>query len=122
MRDSLAGRVDGTRASQAEIDWNLQELSTTPKHVLVETLAYLSNQDLTPILPLIRVPTLTMRGDKSGPSGAVDMERLTALIPGAELVAILGVPGMIQYTAVEQCAAAWRAFVGRLPGRTNREQ
>ena len=49
----------------AHHEWYAQQMIQTSKHVVMETLAYLSSQDLSPILPQINTPALVLVGQNS---------------------------------------------------------
>lgn len=94
-------------ANQAEIDWNIEQVAATPNHVGAETLTYLAEQDLTDVLPKIKVPTLLLFGESSPNSP----DEILKLIPGSRLERIKDVPGMVCYTAADRSIEAWRRFV-----------
>jgi pimeloyl-ACP methyl ester carboxylesterase len=79
--------------------------------VVLETLAYLSTVDLTPVLPQITLPTLVMVGEHSTMNTPDRAQRLVELLPRGKLVAVPGASGYVQHSAPAQCVAIWREFV-----------
>ena len=86
----------------------------TSKHVVMETLAYLSSQDLSPLLPKINTPALVLVGKDSTMNTADRAHGMAQLLPNSTLAEISGGTGYVQHSAPEQCVAAWREFVGGL--------
>ena len=107
-------RIDPTQSDPQHMEWYAQLMSKTAKHVVVETLTYLSGQDLSDILPQIHVPTLILvseAGYNSTPDRADGIHRL---IPNSRLAVLPGTSGYVQHSFPERCVAAWREFAGRL--------
>ena len=86
----------------------------TSKHVVMETLAYLSEQDLSPILPEINTPALGLVGEKSAMNTSDRAQGMANLLPNSKLMEIAGGTGYIQHSSPELCVAAWRQFVGEI--------
>jgi pimeloyl-ACP methyl ester carboxylesterase len=113
VRRGMHRRVDPDHGDTAHAEWYAGVMASTPKHVVVETLRYLSHMDMTSLLPAVTVPTLILAAEHSE-TRAQWSEPMHALIPGSKLVVIPGVHGFVQHAAPEECAAAWKAFVREL--------
>jgi len=114
VRKTSHQRINPGQSDPQHMEWYAQQMSRTAKHVVVETLTYLSGQDLSNILPQISVPTLVLvseDGHKRSPDRAEGMRRL---IPNSKLVVLPGTSGYVQHSFPERCVAAWREFVGGL--------
>jgi len=86
-------------------------MSQTAQHVVLETLAYLSTVDLTPILPQITAPALVMVGERSSMNTPDRARGLAELLPNGTLAEVPGASGYVQHAAPAQCVAIWRDFV-----------
>ncbi len=86
-------------------------MSQTSQRVVLETLAYLSTVDLTPILPQITAPALVMVGELSTMNTPDRAQRMVELLPHGTLVQVPGASGYVQHSAPAQCVAIWRDFV-----------
>ena len=106
-------RVD-PRSNPAHHEWYIQQMSQTSQRVVLETLAYLATQDLSPILPLIQTPTLILVAENSVANDPSRTEGMARLMPNAKLMEIAGASGYVQHSAPEKCVAAWQEFVGRI--------
>ena len=95
----------------------MEQMAKTSARVVMETLAYLATQDLTPILPEVKTPTLVMVAENSAMNSNDRTAALTELMPDCRLVKIAGASGYVQHTAPEKCVEAWREFVGRVEAR-----
>lgn len=114
VRKTANQRVDPGQSDPAHTEWYAQQMSKTAKHVVVETLTYLSQQDLSYILPQIRVPALILvseSGHKSDPDRADGMHRL---MPNSKLAVLEGTTGYVQHSSPDKCVAAWQGFVREL--------
>ena len=92
-------------------------MSQTSQRVVLETLAYLATQDLTPILGEIQTPTLILASQGSAAGSPDRTQGMARLLPNARLAMLPGTSGYVQHSAPERCVAAWREFVGRLGHR-----
>ena len=63
-------------------------------------------------LPLIRAPTLVIRGERDAVVPQIWAERVTALLPNADLYIIPGAAHTVNYSVPEKFAAAIRPFLG----------
>jgi pimeloyl-ACP methyl ester carboxylesterase len=104
-------RLEPGQADSRHHAWYIEQMSQTAQHVVLETLAYLSTVDLTPVLPQITLPTLVMVGEHSTMNTPDRAQRLVELLPRGKLVAVPGASGYVQHSAPAQCVAIWREFV-----------
>jgi pimeloyl-ACP methyl ester carboxylesterase len=109
-------RVDPS-ANPAHHQWYIDQMSQTSQRVVLETLAYLANQDLSGILPQINTPTLILVAEDSLSNNPERTVGMAQLLPNAQLAAIPGTTGYVQHTAPEQCVTAWREFLGLISHR-----
>jgi len=86
-------------------------MSQTSQRVVLETLAYLSTVDLTPVLPQITTPALVMVGELSAMNTPERAQRMAELLPNGTLVEVPGASGYVQHSAPAQCVALWRDFI-----------
>jgi 3-oxoadipate enol-lactonase len=112
VRKTADRRVD-PRSDPAHHEWYIQQMSQTSPRVVLETLAYLATQDLSPILPKIETPTLILVAENSVANDPSRTEGMARLMPNARLIEIPGTSGYVQHSAPERCVAAWQEFVGR---------
>ena len=91
--------------------WYVQQMSQTSQQVVMETLAYLSTVDLTPLLPQITTPALVMVGELSTMNTPDRAQRMVELLRHGTLVQVPGASGYVQHSAPAQCVAIWRDFV-----------
>ena len=113
VRKTADRRVD-PKASPEHHQWYIDQMSQTSQRVVLETLAYLANQDLTQVLPQIQTPTLILVAEDSVANNPERTQAMADLMPNAQLLAIPGTTGYVQHSAPEKCVAAWREFVGLL--------
>ena len=113
VRKTADRRVD-PGSDPAHHQWYIQQMSQTSQRVVLETLAYLATQDLSPILPQIQTPSLILVAENSVANDPTRTEGMARLMPNARLMEIPGTSGYVQHSAPEKCVAAWREFVGRI--------
>ena len=111
VRKTADRRIEPGTADPRHSEWYAQQMSQTAQHVVLETLAYLSTVDLTPILPRITAPALVLVGERSTMNTADRTRSLAELLPKGTLVAVPGASGYVQHSAPAQCVAIWRGFV-----------
>lgn len=113
IRQTANRRIEPGQGDPRHSEWYVQQMSHTAQHVVLETLAYLSTVDLTPILPRITAPALVLVGERSTMNTADRTRSLVELLPNGTLVEVPGASGYVQHSAPEQCVAIWRDFVKR---------
>ncbi len=94
--------------------WYIDQMSQTSQHVVMETLAYLSGVDLTPILPQIQTPALTLVGEYSVMNTEERVQSMVDLLPNGRAVVVPGASGYVQHSAPGPCVDIWREFVDGL--------
>jgi pimeloyl-ACP methyl ester carboxylesterase len=114
VRKTADRRLEPGHSDPAHHEWYAQQMMQTSQQVVMETLAYLSSQDLTPILPQIHTPALVLVGQDSSMNTADRAKSMAQLLPNGRLVEVLGGTGYIQHSAPEKCVEAWREFLGQL--------
>ena len=114
LRSSMHWRLDPERSDPQHIDWYAAEMAKTATSVALETMDYLAGEDLSGILPEIRVPTLILASEGSHATYPHRSEEARQLIPGSKLVVIPETAGYVQHTAPVQCVAAWKEFASAL--------
>ena len=114
VRQTADRRLEPGHSDPAHHEWYAQQMINTSAQVVTETLAYLSTQDLTPILPKINTPALVLVGQNSAMNTADRAQSMAQLLANGRLVEITGGTGYIQHSDPEGCVAAWREFVGAL--------
>ena len=80
----------------------------------METLDYLSRQDLSPVLPRIQTPALVLASEQNALENPDRTSGMASLLPNGRLRVIPGTSGYVQHSAPERCVQAWREFVGSL--------
>ncbi|HLF04422.1 MAG TPA: alpha/beta hydrolase [Dehalococcoidia bacterium] len=113
-RKTAGQRLEPGKSDPAHREWYIQQMGQTSQRVVLETLAYLASQDLSPILPKIQTPTLVLVAKESQMNSADRAQGMAQLLPNARLVEIAGATGYVQHSAPEKCVDAWREFVGRV--------
>ena len=116
---TAAGRIYDRRIEPGQSDarhseWYVQQMIQTAQHVVLETLAYLSTVDLTPILPQITLPALVMVGELSAMNTPDRAQSMAELLAHGTLAEVPGAGGYVQHSAPAACVAIWREFVNSL--------
>jgi 3-oxoadipate enol-lactonase/4-carboxymuconolactone decarboxylase len=105
VRQTADRRIEPGKGDPRHSAWYAQQMSQTAQHVVLETLAYLSTVDLTPILPQITTPALIMVGERSSMNSPDRTRSLAELLPKGTLVEVPGASGYVQHSAPAQCVA-----------------
>ena len=111
VRQTADRRLEPGKSDPQHSAWYVQQMSQTAPHVVLETLAYLSSVDLTPILPQVTAPALVLVGEGSTMNTSERTRSLAELLPKGRLVEVPGASGYVQHSAPAQCVAIWRNFV-----------
>ncbi len=117
VRQTADRRLEPGHSDPAHHEWYAQQMMNTTAHVVADTLGYLANQDLTPILPQINTPALVIVGQSSSMNTGDRAQGMAALLPDARLAEIPGGTGYIQHSDPEACVDAWREFIGVMSHR-----
>jgi len=111
-RKTASRRLDPGQSDMAHREWYIQQMGQTSQRVVLETLAYLSTQDLSNILPRIQTPTLILVAQNSETNSPERSQGMARLMPDARLVEIPNTTGYVQHSFPDKCVDAWREFVG----------
>jgi pimeloyl-ACP methyl ester carboxylesterase len=114
VRQTADRRLEPGVSDPRHHEWYIQQMSQTPRHVVLETLAYLSTVDLTPVLPKITTPALVMVGEHSTMNTPERAQGMAALLPHSRLVQVPGASGYVQHSAPDRCVSIWRDWVRSL--------
>ncbi len=114
IRRSADRRITPNPATAAHNQWYAEQMMQASPQVVMETLAYLANQDLSPILPEIHTPALALVAGDSDTNTPDRASGMAGLMPNCRLVAIPNATGYVQHSEPEKCVAAWREFIGSL--------
>lgn len=117
VRQTADRRIEPGHGDPAHHQWYAQQMMQTSQQVVLETLAYLATQDLTPILPQISTPTLVLVGRDSSMNTPDRARSMAELLTNGRLVEIAGGTGYIQHSDPPSCVAAWQEFIGLLSHR-----
>ena len=117
VRGTADRRLEPGHSDPAHHEWYAQQMMNTTPHVVADTLGYLANQDLTPIMPEIKTPALVIVGQDSSMNTADRAKGMADLLPDCRLAEIPGGTGYIQHSDPEACVDAWREFIGVLSHR-----
>ena len=109
-------RLERGKSNPAHHEWYVGQMGQTEQRVVLETLAYLAEQDLTDILPQITIPTLVLASEQNAKDNPDRTALLTEELGDGRLVAIPGTSGYVQHSAPEECVLAWRQFLGEISG------
>jgi pimeloyl-ACP methyl ester carboxylesterase len=110
-RQTLAYRLDTTKASPALCEWYIGQMDRTPKHVANAMDKAVAQGDLWPRLPEIRTRTLILGGDRSVIADDTHRSAMRERMPHAKVVAFEGYGHGINLVAPERCVEEIRKFV-----------
>jgi len=116
VRKTADRRIEPGHGDPAHHQWYIDQMSQTPARVVLETLAYLSTQDLSDILPKIKIPTLILASEQNAKDNPDRTTAFAEKLGNGRLVAIPGTSGYVQHSAPEECVLAWRQFLGEIIG------
>ena len=80
----------------------------------METLSYLSQQDLTETLRGIRTPALVLASEQNARDNPDRTTGMASLLPNGRLRVIPGTTGYVQHSAPQRCVQAWMEFARSL--------
>jgi pimeloyl-ACP methyl ester carboxylesterase len=116
VEQTAGRRLEPGKSDPAHHQWYIDQMSQTPARVVLETLAYLSTQDLSDILPKIKIPTLILASEQNAKDNPDRTTAFAGKLGNGWLVAIPGTSGYVQHSAPEECVLAWRQFLGEISG------
>src|SRR5207244_11109311 len=111
VRQTADRRLEPGKSDPRHHEWYVQQMGQTSQRVVLETLAYLSTVDLTPILPQITAPALVMLGELSTMNTPDRARRMEELLPHGPLVQVPGRSGYVQHSAPAQWVPICRGFL-----------
>ena len=114
VRATAERRLETGESDSAHQEWYINQMAQTQARVVMETLDYLSGQDLTDVLPKIRTPALVLASEQNAASNPDRTTGMASLLPNGRLRVIPGTSGYVQHSAPEQCVQAWMQFVNSL--------
>ncbi len=114
VRGTAERRLETGDSDAAHQNWYINQMAQTPARVVMETLDYLSRQDLTDTLRRIRTPALVLASEQNARDNPDRTTGMAGLLPNGRLRVISGTTGYVQHSAPERCVQAWREFVGSL--------
>ena len=114
VRRTSERRLESGGSDAAHQEWYIGQMAQTPARVVMETLDYLSRQDLSGVLPRIRTPALVLASERNAAENPDRTRGMAGLLPNGRLRVIPGTSGYVQHSAPKRCVEAWREFVGSL--------
>ncbi|HJU09831.1 MAG TPA: alpha/beta hydrolase [Candidatus Binataceae bacterium] len=93
------------------ISWVVNEWSKTPTHVLLGINRMLAHADITPLLPLVKVPTLVLAPSRSPLTPLDDQLTIRNSIPNARFTVVEGPGHEIYVDEPEECINAVQKFL-----------
>ena len=114
VRGTSERRLETGDSDAAHQEWYINQMAQTPARVVMETLDYLSRQDLTGALRRIQTPALVLASEQNAQDNPGRTTGMAGLLPNGRLRVIPGTSGYVQHSAPELCVKAWREFVGSL--------
>ena len=110
-RQTLAYRIDLSKASPALQEWYIEQMGSAPAHIAVAHHLMAVDVDIWPRIAEIAVPTLIMVGAGSRLANGEKMKDMQARMPNAKLVAFEGFGHGINLLAPERCVREMRSFL-----------
>jgi pimeloyl-ACP methyl ester carboxylesterase len=114
VRRTAERRLETGDSAAAHQEWYINQMAQTQARVVMETLDYLAEQDLTDAVSRIRTPALVLASEQNASENPDRTTGLASLLPNGRLKVIPGTSGYVQHSAPEQCVQAWRQFVNSL--------
>ncbi len=114
VRRTSERRLESGDSAAAHQEWYINQMAQTQARVVTETLAYLSQQDLSDVLPRIQTPALVLASEQNAQENPDRTTGMAGLLPNGRLRVIPGTSGYVQHSAPERCVQAWREFAGSL--------
>ena len=114
VRRTSERRLESGDSDAAHQEWYIDQMAQTQARVVMETLAYLAQQDLTDAIGRIQTPALVLASEQNARDNPDRTTGMAALLPKGQLRVLPGTSGYVQHSAPERCVQAWREFVGSL--------
>ena len=110
-RQTLAYRIDLSKASPALQEWYIEQMGSAPAHIAVAHHLMAVDADIWPRIAEIAAPTLIMVGAGSRLASGEKMKDMQARLPNARLVVFEGYGHGINLLAPERCVGEMRSFL-----------
>jgi 3-oxoadipate enol-lactonase len=110
-RQTLAYRIDLSKASTALQEWYIAQMGAAPEHIAVSHHLMAVDVDIWPRIAEITAPTLIMVGAQSRLASRDRMDAMRNALPNAKLVVFEGFGHGINLLAPERCVTEMRAFL-----------
>ncbi len=110
-RQTLAYRIDLSKASPALQEWYIAQMGAAPEHIAISHHLMAVDADIWPRVGEIAAPTLVMVGAKSRIASGERMDEMRKRLANAKLVAFEGFGHGINLLAPERCVAEMRSFL-----------
>ena len=114
VRRTSERRLEPGDSDAAHQEWYINQMAQTQGRVVMETLAYLSQQDLSDALPQIQTPALVLASEQNARDNPDRTSGMAALLPNGRLRVIPGTSGYVQHSAPERCVQTWMEFARSL--------
>ena len=114
VRRTSERRLETGQADAAHQEWYMGQMAQTQGRVVMETLAYLSQQDLSDVLPEIQTPALVLASEQNARDNPDRTTGMAGLLPNGRLRVIPDTSGYVQHSAPERCVQAWMEFARSL--------
>lgn len=111
---TVAASLDISKADSNLVDWTINEMAKTPKHVAVSLGRAYESIDLSGRLSEIKAPTLIMVGDKSKIVSQKMRDFMQEQIPNSRLCVFPNIADGIDLLIPEQCAKVTLNFITEL--------
>ncbi|MEC9287393.1 MAG: alpha/beta hydrolase [Chloroflexota bacterium] len=109
-------RLEPGKSDPAHHEWYVRQMGQTEQRVVLETLAYLATQDLSDLLPQIKIPTLVLASEQNAKDNPDRTTLFAEKLGNGRLTTIPRTSGYVQHSAPEECVLAWRQFLGEISG------
>lgn len=114
-RQTLAYRLDTTKASRELCDWYVAQMDRTPVHVANGMDQAVAQGDLWPRLPDIRTPTLILGGARSLIANESQRAAMRERMPRAKVVTFDGYGHGVNLLAPQRCVDELKQFMRAVP-------
>ena len=114
VRKTSERRLETGESDAAHQEWYIGQMAQTQGRVVMETLAYLSQQDLTETLRGIHTPALVLASEQNARDNPDRTTGMASLLPNGRLRIISGASGYVQHSAPERCVQTWMEFARSL--------
>lgn len=110
-RQTLAYRIDLSKASPALQEWYIAQMGAAPQHIAISHHLMAVDADIWPRISEINAPTLIMVGAQSRLASGERMHEMRRRLPNAKLVEFEGFGHGIHLLAPERCVMEMQSFL-----------